>query len=87
MRERSVECSHSLGGVGASAYFGTSEREKISFHQLNKKTGHRIKYQKVDAESGDEVKSADNPNYSDHFYAGRGPGADRSRQQSQPTRW
>src|SRR6202047_2123269 len=37
----------------------TSEREKISFHQLNKKTGHRIKYRKVDAETGDEVDSAD----------------------------
>src|SRR5438445_1427679 len=37
----------------------TSEREKISFHQLNKNTGHRIKYRKVDAESGDEVESAD----------------------------
>src|SRR6202035_1194393 len=32
---------------------------KISFHQLNKKTGHRVKYRKVDAESGDEVDSAD----------------------------
>jgi Ku70/Ku80-like protein len=28
----------------------TSEREKISFHQLNKKTGNRIRYKKVDAE-------------------------------------
>src|SRR6476659_10150834 len=37
----------------------TSDREKISFHQLNKNTGHRIKYRKVDAESGDEVASAD----------------------------
>jgi DNA end-binding protein Ku len=37
----------------------TSEREKISFHQINKNTGHRIKYQKIDAESGDEVESAD----------------------------
>ena len=37
----------------------TSEREKISFHQLNKKTGHRIKYRKVDAETADEVDSAD----------------------------
>ena len=37
----------------------SSEREKISFHQLNKKTGHRIKYRKVDAESGDEVDPAD----------------------------
>jgi len=32
---------------------------KISFHQINKSTGHRIKYQKIDAESGDEVESAD----------------------------
>ena len=37
----------------------TSEREKISFHQLNKSTGNRIKYRKVDAETGDEVESAD----------------------------
>ena len=37
----------------------TSEREKISFHQINKKTGNRIKYRKVDAESGDEVDSED----------------------------
>ncbi len=35
----------------------TSEREKISFHQLNKKTGHRIRYKKVDAETGHEVDS------------------------------
>jgi DNA end-binding protein Ku len=32
-----------------------SEREKISFHQLNKETGNRIRYRKVDAETGDEV--------------------------------
>jgi DNA end-binding protein Ku len=36
-------------------YPATSEREKISFHQLNKKTGHRIRYQKVDADTGAEV--------------------------------
>ena len=40
-------------------YPASSEREKISFHQLNKNTGHRIKYRKVDAESGDEVESTD----------------------------
>ena len=34
----------------------TTEREKISFHQLNKKTGNRIRYRKVDAETGDEVE-------------------------------
>jgi DNA end-binding protein Ku len=36
----------------------SSEREKISFHQINKDTGNRIKYRKVDAETGDEVDSA-----------------------------
>jgi DNA end-binding protein Ku len=42
-----------------SVFPATSEREKISFHQLNKETGHRIKYQKVDAETGDEVADDD----------------------------
>jgi DNA end-binding protein Ku len=28
----------------------------ISFHQLNKETGNRIRYRKVDAETGDEVE-------------------------------
>ena len=37
----------------------TSESEKISFNQINKKTGHRIKYQKVDADTGEEVSSDD----------------------------
>jgi DNA end-binding protein Ku len=37
-------------------YPATTEREKISFHQLNKKTGNRVKYKKVDAETGREVE-------------------------------
>ncbi|UQR66238.1 Ku protein [Bradyrhizobium sp. C-145] len=37
----------------------TSESEKISFNQINKKTGHRIRYFKVDAETGDEVLNED----------------------------
>ena len=37
----------------------TSESEKISFNQINKKTGHRIKYQKVDADTGEEVAADD----------------------------
>ena len=37
----------------------TSEFEKISFNQINKKTGHRIRYLKVDAETGEEVASED----------------------------
>ncbi|AXK83677.1 Ku protein [Pseudolabrys taiwanensis] len=37
----------------------TSEREKVRFHQINKNTGNRIRYQKIDAESGDEVAAED----------------------------
>jgi len=40
-------------------YPATSESEKISFNQINKKTGHRIRYLKVDAETGEEVESED----------------------------
>jgi DNA end-binding protein Ku len=40
-------------------YPATSEREKITFHQMNKNTGNRIKYRKVDAETGDEVDTDD----------------------------
>lgn len=36
-----------------------SEREKVRFHQLNRETGNRIRYMKVDAESGDEVAADD----------------------------
>jgi hypothetical protein len=35
----------------------TSDSEKISFNQINKKSGHRIRYLRVDAESGEEVPS------------------------------
>jgi DNA end-binding protein Ku len=37
----------------------TSEAEKISFNQINKKTGHRIRYLKVDADTGEEVPFED----------------------------
>jgi DNA end-binding protein Ku len=37
----------------------TSESEKVRFNQINKNTGHRIKYSKVDAETGEEVESSD----------------------------
>jgi len=36
-----------------------SEREKVRFHQLNRDTGNRIRYVKVDAETGDEVAADD----------------------------
>jgi non-homologous end joining protein Ku len=41
--------------VSDCLYPATTEREKISFNQLNKETGNRIRYRKVDAETGDEV--------------------------------
>src|SRR4051812_2262896 len=40
-------------------YPATSESEKISFNQLNKKTGNRIRYLKVDADTGEEVSNED----------------------------
>src|SRR5204862_2118734 len=49
----------SLVSCPIALFPASSEREKISFHQLHKKTGNRIKYQKVDAETGEEVDSAD----------------------------
>ncbi|HXX03483.1 MAG TPA: Ku protein [Xanthobacteraceae bacterium] len=45
----------SLVSCPIALYPATSEREKISFNQLNRETGHRIRYRKVDAETGDEV--------------------------------
>ena len=33
----------------------TSEREKVSFNQINKETGNRIRYRKVDEDTGEEV--------------------------------
>jgi DNA end-binding protein Ku len=49
----------SLVSCPIALYPASSEREKISFHQINKSTGNRIKYRKVDAETGDEVESSD----------------------------
>jgi hypothetical protein len=49
----------SLVSCPIALFPATSEREKISFHQLNKETGNRIRYRKIDAETGDEV-SQDN---------------------------
>ena len=45
----------SLVSCPIALYPATTQREKINFHQLNRKTGHRIRYLKVDAETGDEV--------------------------------
>ena len=49
----------SLVTCPVALYPATSESEKISFNQLNRKTGHRIKYSKVDADTGEEVANED----------------------------
>jgi DNA end-binding protein Ku len=49
----------SLVTCPVALYPATSESEKISFNQLNRKTGHRIKYAKVDGDTGEEVANED----------------------------
>src|ERR671937_3243698 len=49
----------SLVNCPVALYPATSESEKISFNQLKRQTGHRIKYLKVDADTGDEVPNED----------------------------
>jgi hypothetical protein len=49
----------SLVSCPVALFPASSEREKISFNQINKKTGNRIKYRKVDAETGEEVDTSD----------------------------
>src|SRR5246500_3732493 len=49
----------SLVTCPVALYPATSESEKISFNQLNKATGHRIKYLKVDSDTGEEVPNED----------------------------
>lgn len=49
----------SLVTCPVALYPATSESEKISFNQLNRQTGHRIKYLKVDADTGEEVANED----------------------------
>src|SRR5213592_1748189 len=49
----------SLVSCPVALFPASSEREKISFHQIHKKTGNRIKYRKVDAETEDEVDASD----------------------------
>ena len=42
-----------------SLYTATSSGEKVSFRQINKKTGNRLKQQLVDEETGNVVEAAD----------------------------
>jgi len=49
----------SLVTCPVALYPATSESEKISFNQLNRQTGHRIKYLKVYGDTGEEVPNED----------------------------
>jgi Ku protein len=49
----------SLVTCPVALYPATSDAEKISFNQINRKTGNRIKYAKVDADTGEEVSNED----------------------------
>ena len=49
----------SLVSCPVALFPASSEREKIRFHQINKNTGNRIKYRKVDAETENEVDASD----------------------------
>jgi DNA end-binding protein Ku len=49
----------SLVTCPVALYPATSDSEKISFNQINRHNGHRIKYSRVDAETGDEVPNED----------------------------
>src|SRR3981081_3697726 len=49
----------SLVTCPVALYPATSDTEKVSFNQINRKTGHRIKYAKVDADTGEEEASED----------------------------
>ena len=48
-----------LSLVTVALYPATSESEKISFNQVNRATGHRIRYLKVDADTDEEVPNED----------------------------
>lgn len=48
----------SLVSCPIALFPATSGREKISFHQLNRQTGNRIRYRKVDADTGEDVEAA-----------------------------
>jgi hypothetical protein len=51
----------SLVSCSAQLFPAISEREKIRFHQINRKTGNRIKYCKLDAVTGKPISRHPSP--------------------------
>ena len=58
--------SISFGLVSIPVRVFTAEREhEVHFHQLNAKTGHRIRHKNVDATTGDDVEVEERPEPTD----------------------
>lgn len=49
----------SLVSCPIALFPATTERDKVRFNQINRDTGNRIRYVKVDADTGDEVEADD----------------------------
>ena len=49
----------SLVSCPIALYPATSASERVSFNQINKSTGNRIRYKKVDAETEEPVDQSD----------------------------
>src|SRR5215470_18052531 len=49
----------SLVSCPIALYPASSSSERVSFNRINKKTGHRLKQQLVDAETGEPVERED----------------------------
>ena len=49
----------SLVSCPIALFPATSPRERIHFHQINRKTGHRVRMRRVDEETGEEVPYED----------------------------
>ena len=49
----------SLVSCPIALYPATSASERVSFNQINKNTGNRIRYRKVDEETEEPVEQAD----------------------------
>src|ERR1700681_4586697 len=49
----------SLVSCPIALYPATSSSERVSFNRINKKTGHRLKQQMVDSETGEPVDKED----------------------------
>ncbi|MFL5260406.1 MAG: Ku protein [Hyphomicrobiales bacterium] len=49
----------SLVACPIALYPATSDREKVHFHRINRRTGHRVHVQNVDAETGEVIDKED----------------------------